>query len=249
VAREKSEKQVTRDKPERPPKPPKPAKEKPVKEEKEQLSRQEQKERTREEILTTALALSQEHGFWQVSLRQLTKTVGIVPTAFYRHFATMDELGLELGARSFASLCRLVREVQRQVDPEQVHLIDEAVNILIQEVKEHREEFAFAARERVSGSQSVRRAVAYELDLFVSELAVVLAQLPDFREWSAEDISILSGLVVRNLVHRAEGLIEIPEGRQDLEDELRRTAVREMRMLLLGAMSWRSVGRQGTLES
>lgn len=206
----------------------------------EQLSRAEQKERTRDTLLITALRLSRDNGFGRVSQRQLTKEVGIAPTAFYRHFETMDELGLELVARSFASLRRSVREVQRQVDPKQSGLIEDAVGRLVQEVKEHRDEFAFVARERVGGSQSVRRAVHYELELFVSELAVVLAQLPDYRAWSAEDLSILAGLVVRNLVHRAEALIDVPEGNQELEDEIRGRAVRELRMLLLGAKGWKS---------
>ncbi len=67
-------------------------------------SRQAQKERTREAILAAALELSQTVGFAQLSLRQVSRQAGVVPTAFYRHFESMDELGLALVEQSFATL-------------------------------------------------------------------------------------------------------------------------------------------------
>ena len=60
-------------------------------------SRQEQKERTREAILNAALDLSRDHGFAQISLRQVAREAGIVPTAFYRHFRSkVDGLVVEM---------------------------------------------------------------------------------------------------------------------------------------------------------
>ena len=67
-------------------------------------SRQAQKERTREAILAAALGLSHDHGFAQLSLRQVTRAAGVVPTAFYRHFDSMDEVGLALVEQSFGDV-------------------------------------------------------------------------------------------------------------------------------------------------
>ena len=67
-------------------------------------SRQAQKERTRQAILAAALELSQTQGFAQISLRQVAGKPGIVPTAFYRHFESMDQLGLALVEQSFSTL-------------------------------------------------------------------------------------------------------------------------------------------------
>src|SRR3546814_13233378 len=64
-------------------------------------SRQERKERTRRAILDAALDQLSHTSFDSISLRQLVKAVGIVPTGFYRHFATLDELGLALVEESF----------------------------------------------------------------------------------------------------------------------------------------------------
>ena len=57
-------------------------------------TRGERKGRTRRAILDAALRLSGDTTLAAVSLRQVAKEVGIVPTAFYRHFASIDELGL-----------------------------------------------------------------------------------------------------------------------------------------------------------
>ena len=59
-------------------------------------TRGERKERTRRAILDAALELSEEQTFAALSLRQVAREVGIVPTAFYRHFASLDDLGLAL---------------------------------------------------------------------------------------------------------------------------------------------------------
>ncbi|HKY57764.1 MAG TPA: TetR family transcriptional regulator, partial [Aeromicrobium sp.] len=80
------------------------------------LSRQEQKEQTREALLDAALELSQEAGFAQVSLRQVARSAGVVPTAFYRHFDSMDQVGLALVERSFATLRQLMRDAQADPD-------------------------------------------------------------------------------------------------------------------------------------
>ncbi len=35
-----------------------------------------------------------------LALREISRQIGLVPTAFYRHFQDMDELGLEFGRSS-----------------------------------------------------------------------------------------------------------------------------------------------------
>lgn len=202
-------------------------------------SRQEQKERTREAILASALELSRARGFAQLSLRQVARHAGVVPTAFYRHFDSMDQLGLELVAQSFSTLRRMIRDAQR--DPHVFeNIIDASAEILVDAVKRNKADFAFVARERLSGSPSVRRAIQHELDLFVSELAVVLAHLPNIERWSSSDVHMVSRLFVRNMVANAEEVVAIPDGRTDLEDEIKYGARRQMRLIVIGFRDWRS---------
>ena len=59
--------------------------------------REEKKQKTRSALLDAALAvMSRGGGFGALGLRELTREAGVVPTAFYRHFKDMDELGLAL---------------------------------------------------------------------------------------------------------------------------------------------------------
>ena len=96
------------------------------------------------------------------------------------------------------------------------------------------------SRERLGGSAAVRAAIQHELELFISELAVFLARIPQLAEWSGDDVTMVSGLFVRNMVYRAEQVVETPDGRPDLEEEIKRKARREMRMVVLGFEAWRS---------
>ena len=202
-------------------------------------TRQEQKERTREAILSSALALAQEHGFAQISLRQVARHAGVVPTAFYRHFESMDELGLALVEQSFQTLRQMIRDAQR--DPDVLaNIIDAAAEVLVETVKQSKAHFGFVARERFGGSDAVRAAIRHELDLFVSELAVVLARLPNIERWSSEDVQMVSRLFVRNMVYNAEEVVEMPDNRPDLEERIKDGARRQMRLIVLGFEKWES---------
>lgn len=200
-------------------------------------SRQEQKERTRQAILAAALELAQTQGFAQISLRQVSRHAGVVPTAFYRHFESMDQLGLALVEDCFSTLRRMIREAQR--DPKVFdNIIDAAADVLVEAVKHSKAHFAFVARERVGGSEAVRRAIQHELDLFVSELAVVLARLPNIETWSADDVQMVSRLFVRNMVSNAEEVVEMPDNRPDLEEKIKEGARRQMRLIVIGFKDW-----------
>ena len=202
-------------------------------------SRQEQKERTRQAILAAALELALTQGFAQISLRQVARHAGIVPTAFYRHFESMDVLGLSLVEQSFSTLRRMIREAQR--DPKVFdNIIDAAADVLVEAVKQSKSHFAFVARERVGGSEAVRRAIQHELDLFVSELAVVLARLPNIDTWSSDDVQMVSRLFVRNMVSNAEEVVDMPDNRPDLEERIKDGARRQMRLIVIGFRDWKS---------
>ncbi|WP_053204176.1 TetR family transcriptional regulator [Jiangella muralis] len=206
-------------------------------------ARQAQKERTHEALLHAALELSRRYGFAQISLRQVAGRAGVVPTAFYRHFDSMEQLGLALVEQSFATLRRMIRDAQR--DPHVFdHIIDASAEILVDAVKQNRAHFDFVARERVGGSPAVRRAIQHELDLFVSELAIVLARLPHIETWSSEDVQMVARLFVRNMVSHAEEVADLPDGRPDLEERIKDGARREMRVIVIGFRDWRSAARR-----
>ena len=198
------------------------------------LTRLEQKERTRRAILDASLGLAERTPLAALSLRAVAKEVGIVPTAFYRHFSSLDDLGLALVEESFASLRAMLREVRRGVG-EYADLIDESLAVLVLHVREHPAHYSFIVRERVAGPARVREAVAHEIELITRELATDVARLPGTRAWSHDDLLLLADLIVSFVVTTAERIVA---GRP--VDDLVAGTRRQLRMLLVGALQWRS---------
>ncbi len=169
-------------------------------------TRGERKQRTRRAILDAALRLSGEQTLAALSLRQVAKEVGIVPTAFYRHFDSLDDLGLALVEESFASLRAMLRDVRRDA-PAFDRIIDRSLDVLVEHVHSQRAHFGFIARERAAGPAVVREEIRHQIELFERELATDLARLPGTDTWSPEDLRVLANLIVTSVVATAEQII------------------------------------------
>jgi AcrR family transcriptional regulator len=204
----------------------------------EPTSRVERKERTRRAILDAALDLSDESTLAALSLRQVAKEVGIVPTAFYRHFDSIEALGLALVDESFVSLRTMMREIRRG-DPSFGDIVDRSITILVDHVHQQRAHFLFIARERAAGPPAVRDAIRHQIELFERELATDLARLPGTDQWSGEDLRVLSNLIVSAMVSAAEAILEVA-GHPDAEKELVERSRTQLRMVLVGALNWKS---------
>jgi len=203
----------------------------------ESLSRVERKEATRRAILDAALSLLESESFAAVSLREVTREAGISPTAFYRHFDSMEALGLVLIDESFRTLRDMLRGARAgQLDPTRV--IDSSVEILIDGINQRREYWRFVARERNSGVAVLRYAIRTEIRLITSELAIDLARFPGLRSWSGEDLNTLPTLIVNSMLSIAEALDDTDE--PAALDEIRRIAVKQLKMIIVGVANWRS---------
>ena len=201
-------------------------------------SRGERKERTRRAILDAALALCEDSSLVALSLRQVAKEVGIVPTGFYRHFDSLDSLGLALVDESFASLRAMLRDVRRS-DPALSDIVDRSIGTLVEHVHQQQAHFLFIARERAAGPPVVRDAIRHEIELCERELATDLARLSGTRTWAAEDLHVLSNLIVTAMVATAERILAA-SGRPDVEKQIVETARTQLRMVLVGALHWHS---------
>ena len=201
------------------------------------LSREERKEATRRAIVAAALRLLEERSFSALSLREVTREAGIVPAAFYRHFESMEALGLVLIDESFRSLRDMLRGARAgKLDPKRV--IESSVDILIDGVNDRREHWRFIGRERSSGVSVLRYAIRTEIRLITSELAIDLARFPGLNTWSGEDLNILASLFVNSMIVIAEAIEDAHD--QAALDEIKRVAVKQLRMIVVGVAGWRS---------
>lgn len=204
----------------------------------ESATRQERKQLTRQALLDAALELLEEQSFSSLSLRQVTRAAGIVPTAFYRHFDDMEELGLVLIDESFRTLRTMIRAAR--ADPRTSGVIRNSVELLVGYVHEHDTHFRFIARERFGGVAALRQAIRVEIRLFASDLATDLARFPYLERWSTEDLQLLAGLMVNAMVSTAEAILDAPPNNPSAEAEITATARRQLQMIMLGIPQWRS---------
>jgi AcrR family transcriptional regulator len=200
-------------------------------------TREERKARTRQKLVDAALGLLADRGFSGLSLREVAREAGVVPGAFYRHFDSMEALGLVLIDESFRALRDMLRGARaEQLETE--HVIGRSIDILATNVAAQPLHWQFIARERSSGVTVLRYAIRQEIRLITSELATDLARFPGLSAWTTEDLNVLAGLFVNSMVSIAEAF-------GDAEDpvavaEIRRTAEKQLRMIVVGVAGWRS---------
>jgi len=133
-----------------------------------------------------------------------------VPAAFYRHFDSMEALGLVLIDESFRALRDMLRGARAgKLDPNRI--IESTVDILVAGVAERREHWRFA---------------------------IDLTRFPGLNTWSAEDLNILSSLFVNSMISIAEAIEDAAD--QTALDEIKRTAVKQLRLIVVGITGWHS---------
>jgi AcrR family transcriptional regulator len=197
------------------------------------------KELTRQALVRAALKLLSHNSFDSLSLREVTREAGITPTAFYRHFDDMEELGLVLVDESFHSLGEMLKDA-RSRSPLDGDTIERSLAVVVRHLHDHTSHFRFIARERHGGVRRLRRAINRELQLFADELAIDLAALPGVDRWTTQDRRMLAGLITETIIRMVAELLEVgPDGEREIVDRTRRQLV----FISLGVPSWTSTQR------
>lgn len=197
-------------------------------------SREESKALTRAALLRAALKLLSQNSFDSISLREVTKEAGISPTAFYRHFDDMEELGLALVEESFGSLRGMLRDAR--ADPTMItNAIDRSVETVVLAAKRNQLHFRFIARERYGGVKRIRKAIRRELQLFADELAVDLSVFPFVRDWTVDDRRMLASLIAETMIHMTAELLDADA--TEAEALIERTR-QQLVLINLGVPSW-----------
>lgn len=198
------------------------------------LSRGERKERTRRAMLDAALRLSAENGLSTVSLRHVAREAGIVPTAFYRHFDSVEDLGLAIVDEITERLRQVMSRVRAE-HPAPGEVIEISAAVLADHVAANPAHYTFLVRERNAGPPTVRAAVRRQMDLLEQDLAGYCAQLPNLAGWPPEDLRVIARLISNATISSVRDLLEDPEHQMDHI----RMMIREVRMIAVGAKFWK----------
>lgn len=202
--------------------------------------RDERKLRTRKALLDAALTLLEgERSFSSLSLREVAKVAGVVPAAFYRHFSGMDELGMALVDDSFRTLHQMMREARSAPLPPS-NLIARSVETFLRYTLMHRLHFQFIAKERVSGSSTLRLAIRKEVRLWTSELAADLAPFPKLKSFNGDDLRMMAGLVVNTMMGATELILDAEANDTEELRRIHQLAEKQLMLIFLGAAQWKS---------
>ncbi len=209
------------------------------KKQRDRLTREERKLRTRRALVEAALGLLGENrSFTSLSLREVARRAGVVPNAFYRHFASTDALGLALLEEGVLTLRRLLRQTRETGLPAR-EIIRRSVEIYVQYVRAHPLHFLFIARERVGGSPVIREAIRREIGHFAAEMAADFGALNVLPHLGSDSRRMIAEIVVQMMLDVAADILDVRAGRPELEAELVERLVRYLVVVFLGAQAWR----------
>ncbi|WBO63716.1 TetR family transcriptional regulator [Streptomyces camelliae] len=199
--------------------------------------RQAQKQKTRQAFLDAALALLEEQSLSSLGLREVTRAVGVAPTAFYRHFRSTADLGVALVDEALGSLHPMVRTtVSTTGDSEE--RITRAVRLIADHVAAHPAHVRFIARERHGGVQPVREAIRDQLARFAEEVKTELAKDPEAEGWNDDDLLMLAHLYVDQMLITASLFLEAQEAPAEERERVTQRALRQLRLITIGRSHW-----------
>ncbi|MFD2643762.1 TetR family transcriptional regulator [Pseudomonas japonica] len=206
------------------------------------LPRAEQKQQTRHALLDAARQLMESgRGFGSISLREVARTAGIVPTGFYRHFDDMDQLGLALVREVNETFRQTIRRV-RHNEFELGGITDASVRIFLDVVTANRAQFLFLAREQYGGSQPVRQAIARLREGISSDLAADLARMTRWHHLDADALAVMADLVVKTVFATLPELIDPPAELAPGQLSAQAKITQQLRFIFVGARHWQGLG-------
>jgi len=198
--------------------------------------RQAQKQKTRQALLDAALGLLEEQSLSSLGLREVTRAVGVAPTAFYRHFRSTEDLGVALVEEALGSLHPMIRTTVAVDDHDQ--RIERAIELISGHVQAHPAHVRFIARERHGGVQPVREAIRDQLARFGQEVRDELAKDPVSEGWSDDDLLMLANLYVDQMLITSSLFLEALEASDEEREQVCRVAERQMRLISVGRLHW-----------
>jgi len=199
--------------------------------------RQAQKQKTRQALLDAALALLEEQSLSSLGLREVTRAVGVAPTAFYRHFRSTADLGVALVEEALGSLHPMIRTTVSTAD-DHGQRIKRAIELIAGHVDAYPAHVRFISRERHGGVQPVREAIRDQLARFGQEVKDELAKDPVSEGWSDEDLLMLANLYVDQMLITASLFLEALEAPPEERDRVCQVAERQMRLIGIGRQHW-----------
>ena len=216
-------------------------------------SREQKKLQTRHAFFSAVLDLCMAgQSFSSISLRQITREVGVVPTAFYRHFDDMESLGQALVVEELGGTMAILQERlqigrKRSFDRQ----IAKSIQLFLHTVSAQPRYWQFLISERFGGSEAVRKSISALIKRNGKVLGEDLALQPAFAHINAYDRRLLAEAGVNLFFSWIIDWLELTyseahDDEVDLEEIEQKKQImlhnctRQAQMLFYGAYNWKS---------
>ena len=199
-----------------------------------------QKQQTRQALMAAARTLMDGgRGFGSLSLREVTRTAGIVPTAFYRHFHDMDELAIALIELAGSSLRGIIGEARHRATAER-SVVRSSVEAFMEQLNADDKLLHMLLREGTAGSDAFKQAVEKQLGFFEEELQADLVRLAAHNKTGLYEPALTAKAITRLVV-------AIGATAMDLPPEQRASATEQLavmvRMIVVGSQTMAASGQ------
>lgn len=142
---------------------------------------------TRQRMLTAALRLFAERGFYGASMDQIARELELTKQALIHHFGTKEKL---YGAVLVAISERLMTEAIQPPEVESASAFADAVSRIYLRTLQHREDTLLLMRELLDNRRRAAQAGTWYLKPFLDGLADLLRRDPNWQE--EDEASILT---------------------------------------------------------
>ena len=207
--------------------------------------RDERKQQSRQALLDAALRLSTSgRSFSSISLREIAREVGLVPTAFYRHFQDMDELGRELVDQVALHLKNILHQLGQRYLSHPNTSTKTSIDLFFASVDQNSEPWIFMIAERWGGSEALRRAIAREIDFLNDDLASDLKKFEIVQNFDDENnLKVITNILINLSFTWAMSWINLSRQYSGIELELqkmvlKKQSVTQIRLIFKGIENW-----------
>lgn len=207
--------------------------------------RDERKQQSRQALLDAALALSTSgRSFSSISLREIARHVGLVPTAFYRHFQDMNELGLELVDQVALHLKGILHQLGQAYIYQPNTKAKISLDLFFQAVEHNPEPWVFMIAERWGGSEVIRQAIAREINFLIEDLANDLCKMETVQHIrNLQDLQIISNILINLSFTWAMSWMDInrhyqAEQRTEQQIQFKLQTITQVHVIFRGISNW-----------
>lgn len=206
--------------------------------------RDERKQQSRQALLDAALSLSTSgRSFSSISLREVAREVGLVPTAFYRHFQDMDELGQELVDQVALYLKNVLHQLGQGLAHTEANP-ESSMDFFFEAIDQNPTAWIFMIAERWGGSEMVRRAIAREIDFLNIDLAEDLKKFDIAQNFhQGDDLKALANILINLCFTWAMSWISLNRQYSGMELELqklvlKKQSIMQVKLIFKGISNW-----------